>query len=194
MIELIIAVSIFIVVTTISAGGFIRALRSQRSVFALISANSNSSLTIEQMTREIRTGFNFCTAGFLCENETAFAQGGISGVKTDSLTFINERNEIITYDVRENAIRRKVGLAAVPNKITANNVNISNLEFILQGKTTDVGDDGGTNPGAGAADGQTRVTILFTAGGVGRDVENISFDFQTTVSPRALDTFETETF
>ncbi|MBI1960806.1 MAG: prepilin-type N-terminal cleavage/methylation domain-containing protein [Candidatus Liptonbacteria bacterium] len=183
IIELLTSVALFLVITSIASGGFIRALRSQRALFELLSANSNSSLTIEQMTREIRTGYNFCTAGFQCADATDL-NGGLNGIEARSVTFINESNQIITYDVSDGAIRRKVGLAAVPQKVTAENVNISNLRFIIQNKATDVS----AEP---SPDGQTRVTILFSASGRGRDVEAIVFHFQTTVSPRQLDDLQT---
>ena len=60
LIELLVAMGIFAIVIAIATGGFINSLRTQRQVASLISAQSNASLVLEQMAREIRTGFLFC--------------------------------------------------------------------------------------------------------------------------------------
>lgn len=60
LIELIVTVALFAIIITIAVGGFTNAIRTQRQVSALISAQSNVSLALEQMSREIRTGYLFC--------------------------------------------------------------------------------------------------------------------------------------
>lgn len=62
LVELLVAMGIFTIVISIATGGFISSLRTQRQVASLISAQSNASLVLEQMAREIRTGFLFCHA------------------------------------------------------------------------------------------------------------------------------------
>ena len=62
LVELLITVGLFTVIVTIAVGGFINAIRTQRQVSSLISAQSNVSLALEQMTRAIRTGYLFCHA------------------------------------------------------------------------------------------------------------------------------------
>ncbi len=56
MIELLVAISVFTVIITITSGIFIASLRSHRTSIALISANSDAQLTLEQMARMIRKG------------------------------------------------------------------------------------------------------------------------------------------
>lgn len=56
MIELLVAISVFVVIITITSGIFISSLRSHRTSVALISANTDAQLTLEQMARMIRKG------------------------------------------------------------------------------------------------------------------------------------------
>ena len=59
MIELLISISVFAVIVAVVSGVFITSLRSNRTSLALISANSDGQLAMEQMTRMIRKGQNF---------------------------------------------------------------------------------------------------------------------------------------
>ncbi|MCL5017326.1 MAG: type II secretion system GspH family protein [Patescibacteria group bacterium] len=70
MIELLVAISVFTIIIAITSGIFITSLRSDRTSIALISANSDAELTLEQMARMIRKGIGttfetetVCTAG-----------------------------------------------------------------------------------------------------------------------------------
>ena len=58
--ELLVAVALFSILMSIAAGGFVRALRSEREVSAMMAAESNVNLALEQMAREMRTGYLFC--------------------------------------------------------------------------------------------------------------------------------------
>ncbi len=61
IIELLVAMGLFIILMGITAGSFVKAMRTQRAIVALMAANDNASLTLEQIAREIRTGSNFTT-------------------------------------------------------------------------------------------------------------------------------------
>ena len=56
MIELLIAISVFSVIVAVASGIFISSLRSNRLAVSLITANSDASLTLDQMSRMIRKG------------------------------------------------------------------------------------------------------------------------------------------
>jgi prepilin-type N-terminal cleavage/methylation domain-containing protein len=60
LVEVLVAMGIFAIVVAIATGGFVSSLRTQRQVASLISAQSNASLVLEQIAREVRTGFLFC--------------------------------------------------------------------------------------------------------------------------------------
>ncbi len=168
LIELLVAIGLFAVVTSLAVGGFANALRTERQTTGLLSANSNVSLTIEQMTREMRTGYNFCITPNLC-------------TRTDQVIFKNARGEKVTYERTEDgAIERQAipasGGAAPFERITSDNVKIAHLEFYVSGNI----------PGDGL---QPRITIAIGVSSREQNLANNVINLQTTVSPRVpLDT------
>ena len=115
MIELVVSVSIFLIVVVISTTAFTRALRSQRSIIALMGINDNINQAIEQMMREIRTGTGF---------EAPYVQGLSScsgGACGPELHFTNAKGESVVFYTDEGKIIRKAGSTNFP--ITADNVS-----------------------------------------------------------------------
>ena len=157
MVELLVAMTLFIVFIVIASGSFIRALRTQRAIVALIAANDNASLSIEQMAREIRTGASF------------------SSPNGNDLDFINAYDIQVTYRLNNNVIERGEGGGANFKPITADNVKINSLNFYLHGQLA--GDDY-----------PPRITISLNISPNISNVQNISTNFETTVSARLLDT------
>ena len=96
------AMSIFVILISIAAGGFVNILRNQRLVIALMVVNDNMSLSMEQMAREIRTGYNF------------------SKISNQEFQFVNSHNQIVSYRLNEGAIERvteNVILEKIPKKL-----------------------------------------------------------------------------
>lgn len=60
LVELLVAIALFSILVSLAAGGFVRALRSEREVSAMMSSESNIGIALEEMTREMRTGYLFC--------------------------------------------------------------------------------------------------------------------------------------
>ena len=112
MIELLVAMGLFVVVMGIASTVFIQSLRTQRSIVALMAANDNASLSIEQMMREIRIGSNFRTNSDQTE-----------------LVFVSQRkgNIIYRWNKDEETIERN-GVA-----LTSKNVAVKYLYFDLFG-------------------------------------------------------------
>ncbi|MBI5148044.1 MAG: hypothetical protein HZA37_02760, partial [Parcubacteria group bacterium] len=129
---------------------------------SLMAANDSASLSIEQMAREIRTGYNFCIGGLTCS--------------AGELTFVNANNYIVTYrwNAADSAIEKGLENANF-RKFTADNVKVVNLRFIVSGN----------QPGDGAP---PRITVIIGVGAKGQGVENVVVNVQTTVSARLLDT------
>jgi prepilin-type N-terminal cleavage/methylation domain-containing protein len=121
LVELLVAMAVFSVVLAIATGAFIRALRTQRQLVSFASANSNVSLVLEQMAREIRVGRDF------------------TQVSGGTLSFTNGRGEVVTYryEAESESITRTVG-NSTPRPLTSESVAVKNLEFLGQF----VGDDG----------------------------------------------------
>ena len=118
LVELVMAMSIFVILISIAAGGFVNILRNQRLVIALMVVNDNMSLSMEQMAREIRTGYNF------------------SKISNQEFQFVNSHNQIVSYRLNEGAIERvteNVILEKIPKKITADNVKIVNFNVEICG-------------------------------------------------------------
>ena len=163
LLELIIALGLFSVIVLIAVGGFARALRVQRQLSAFGSVNANMRLVLEQMAREIRTGANFCTNGTFCAS-------------SDVLSFINAHGENVTYCFSGNAIKRVIGAnpCDAGQKITANNISISHLIFLLSGNLS-------------SDKYPPRITILMGAAPIDASASNYKLYLQTTVSSRALD-------
>ncbi|TRZ65013.1 MAG: type II secretion system protein [Spirochaetia bacterium] len=158
MIELLVAMGLFVILMGIATGGFIRTLRTQKAVVALMAANDNASLTLEQMTREIRTGYHFIKL-----SETEFQ-------------FVNADNVIVFYRFNEEAIERGTSdalLLKTYKKITADNIRINRFKINLLGDR--FGD--GYSP---------RITINISVTGVNNYL-GASTDIQTTISSRVLD-------
>jgi prepilin-type N-terminal cleavage/methylation domain-containing protein len=162
LLELLVSLGIFSTILLVAVGGFVKALRTERQLSQFAAVNGNISLTLEQIAREIRTGVDFCTNGSICPSP-------------DVLSFVNARGETVTYCLDDKAIKRIVGSGpcAAGQKITANNIDILNLEFVLLGNF--------------ARDGfPPRVTILVGAAPKDASV-NYVVNLQTTVSSRVLD-------
>jgi prepilin-type N-terminal cleavage/methylation domain-containing protein len=115
LVELLVAMTVFSIVIAIATGAFIRALRTQRQLVAFAAANSNVSLVLEQIAREIRVGRDFRQSS------------------DTEITFTNARGEEVTYSFEASgtgSILRSGGVAG-PQQLTANIVDVRDLRFIL---------------------------------------------------------------
>ncbi|MEK9183981.1 MAG: type II secretion system protein [Patescibacteria group bacterium] len=109
MIELLVAIGLFIVVISVSSGIFIKSLRTQRQIVSLMAANDNASLALEQIIREIRTGRDFSSG-------------------KSQLSFTNYLEESVVYELDSNSIKRN------GKSITASNVNVVYFNISLLGE------------------------------------------------------------
>ncbi len=159
IIELLVAMTVFMMLISVTSGIFIRALRTQRMTTALIAANSNAGLAIEQISREIRTGTGFVTNGI-------------------SLTFNNAKNQSVTY--RWNNVSSALAIERSIDginfkRITADNVRIHNLNFtVFRGPSQ-------ANPYP------ARITIVLQVGALTQFPDAPLVNLQTTVSARVLE-------
>ena len=153
IVELLVSMSLFSIIVGIASGVFIQSMRAQRAVVALSAAVSNAQLTIEQMAREIRIGENFSLSG-------------------GELNFTNAKGESIIYRLGAEKIERGVNGNFGP--LTAENVSVKNLGFVLSGNLPD--------------DGQPpKITLIMQIGTKGSQVENSMINLQVSVSSRVLD-------
>lgn len=165
LLELLIGMGMFVIIATIAVGGFAHTLKTQRQAAGLIAVNSSMSLTIEQMIREVRTGYDFCVRGQDCLGES-------------ELSFRNAENNVVTYCLHDGAIRRGTGGGVCGGSgfrnITASHVLIHSLSFAVSGND--------------ASDGlPPRITVSLGMSAREASIKDIVVSLQTTVSARVLD-------
>jgi prepilin-type N-terminal cleavage/methylation domain-containing protein len=126
LVELIVAIGVFLSIIAIASGIFIRSVRTQRFVNDAMAMNSNASLALEQIMREIRSGFNF----EVCELDDCQSSGF-----GDTLKFTRVRGDttvLVTYGWNQTDlnIERTEGTLPV-SVLTASNVKVDRLSFSL---------------------------------------------------------------
>ena len=197
LVELLIAIAIFSILVAIGVGGFVHALHTQREVASLIAAQSNASVALEEMTREIRTGYLFCTTPNNENNPEAAVPGicqadslglGSGCTKTgdandptwvcnDIIDFYNADTQNVDYELVNGSLQRsQTGPAGTFTTITGDNVTISNLTFTIFGNK-----EGDNWP--------PRITISMGVAPSSTDpaVAGDVLHLQTTVSAREID-------
>ena len=171
IIEMLVSLTIFSIVTTVALGAFIIVLKGQRNALATQAVQGNASVLIESMAREMRTGTDFVIPGpkvILVDPPRTHGVG---------FEFTNAKGEIIEYEldsVNPTKLIRVVG-GGTPTQISSNQVDITNLRFVVQGTAS--------------SDGmQPMVTIImgFQNNGV-RPEEQVSIDISTSITQRKLD-------
>lgn len=198
LIEILVAIGVFSVLVTIGVGGFANALHTQREVAGLIAARSNAAVALEQMAREIRTGYLFCngvgnTANPNCAfdilgkdangNDTGcvsapdpHGSGGNIMTCTDILDFYNANGQNVDYVLSGGALERSESGFSNLVPITSNNVIVKYLIFTLFGNV-----EGDHWP--------PRITISMGIAPSSTDpvLTNNVLNLQTTVSARNID-------
>ncbi len=170
LVELIVAIAVFLSVVTVASGIFIRSFRTQRLVTDMMAIQSNSSLALEQIMREIRLGYDFeiCNSG-VCSPDLA---GGFG----DSLKFIRIRGAVpvsIVYewDGSPNfGIKRTEGTSF--SLLTASGVKVNKLSFYLFPRTDILA--------------PWRASIFMNVGSRTESAPENTVNLETTVSARIL--------
>jgi prepilin-type N-terminal cleavage/methylation domain-containing protein len=194
LIEMLVTVGLFAIIITIAVGGFVNAIRTQQQVSSLISAQSNVSLALEQMTREVRTGYLFChlpgvngpkngTAGTIpsaalsdCGCTFSAAPAPTGSWTCSALDFYDDASDHIDYFLQNGSLMESSTLLNTPQSITGNTVSVKYLQFQLFGQT-----EGDQWP--------PRVTISIGISPSSTDPAVMSdvFNLETTVSARTID-------
>jgi len=168
IVEMLVAMSLFTVIISITTSIFIRSLRTQRYANALLAANSNASLAMEQMARDIRTGSKFCQ-----DTGSVTDCGNIINGAYEKLSFSSATRGTITYarDASSGALTQTIYGKEAP--ITASNVTVKKLSFYVQGNILN--------------DSQAaRITIVLQISAPGTPFADSAINLQTTVSSRNI--------
>src|SRR3989344_3845933 len=126
LIELIVALGVFMVVMTIILSAFLNIMDIQKKTEAFRKVNDNLNFALEAMMREIREGKDYC---FL-------------GCSYGSFVFKNKDAETITYALNkansdDGYVERKVGTEPDRQRMTSNGINVTNLSFSVRGNGLD---------------------------------------------------------
>ncbi len=182
LVELLVAVALFSILMSIAAGGFVRALRSEREVSAMMAAESNVNLALEQMAREMRTGYLFChdpgsdAASPVCQCTSNLEQP-VPTWTCSSIEFYNANGEKVDYSLNASNVLERADSAendGVPEPLTSDNVSITNLSFTIFGNLE--GDH--WNP---------RVTVAIGVEPNDNTVSWSTANLETTISARSID-------
>ncbi|MFA6365331.1 MAG: type II secretion system protein [Candidatus Paceibacterota bacterium] len=173
VIELITAMAVFVIAMSIISGVFIEIMKTQRITNSLMEANSNASLMIEQMAREIRLGYGFATSSVMGNCPSDFSE---------NLIFSRYRGSATTsvaygYNELSSSIERSEGGNA-SSTLTPSSVSVNRLCFWV-------------NPAVMNPNGNRepwRVTILTKIAPQNEKLTVRGVDLQTTVSARILPT------
>jgi prepilin-type N-terminal cleavage/methylation domain-containing protein len=127
--ELIVAMGVFVIIVSIAVGVFVNAVRSQRRLTELMAVNNSAGSVLEQIAREVRTGYRFCESD---TNPGMNPDEPCAVVAADSVSFVNYRGRKVTYALDGNgaATRLEEGNLDAP-PLTASEVEVTHLQFSI---------------------------------------------------------------
>ena len=111
LIELIVAFGIFAILISVASGSFVRSLRIQRVSLQLMAVNDNMAITLEQMMREMRTGYNFCTNTENLSAADPSVQAQCASLGDGEIQFVTAGNVLVRYRLKNNSIQKGVGVS-----------------------------------------------------------------------------------
>ncbi|TSC69052.1 MAG: hypothetical protein G01um101466_213 [Parcubacteria group bacterium Gr01-1014_66] len=168
LLEMMVAMGIFLVVVGLAVNILIQTLMLQRKSAAIQSVVDNTRFTLELMTKEMRTG-------------TSFSNASVCGVASESgIEFETADSQKRRYYFQGDNLMRLVGIDACANArpINGDEVAIDQLGFILEGESTPPLD----------TDGQPYITIFLRVRS--RDPRfgpDTTMNLQTSVAARLRD-------
>jgi prepilin-type N-terminal cleavage/methylation domain-containing protein len=179
IVEMMVSISLFVVVLTISIGGLLSILDSYRKAQLLSDASSSLKLILEDMTRNIAQGGDYHCDG---------RQAPVTPVDTTDLSLprscpnpyydsamifkSNKGGEQISYWLDNGEVYKRVGVPAGEKLTTLDVIRINDLKFYVSAGEN-VGDD----------EEQPRVTIV-VSGEVGEGDLRTEFNVQSTITQR----------
>jgi len=157
LIELIVAVGVFLVVMLIASGALISIIESNKKAQSFKAVMNNLNFAFEGMTRTIRVGKGYV----------------VSPNPGSSISFTNSQGVATGYRLSNNQVERSLNGAAFVS-VTSPEVVVDTLEFTLDG--TDPGDNE-----------QPSVSIVLQGHTGKKVRIQTNFNLQTFVSQRLLD-------
>ncbi len=125
VVELLVSMAIFVILVGIVSGIFVNSLRVQKAVISLMATNDNSSLVLESISRDIRTGSSFCVADF--------SGSCIGGDVGNSFRFRNAKGGDSIYRLNsvEKSVEKSDDLGVTFERLTSSLVDVQIFEVRL---------------------------------------------------------------
>ena len=170
MLEMIVSMGVFAIAVLIAVGSLLALTNAQKKALVLQSTQDNLRFAMETTARDIRTGdFYYCGSNIsdipVIPSEKDCSSGG------PSLTFRNVSGNVVTYQMRNGRIQKKVD-AGDFQPITSSDIAIEYFNFFVIGSLS-------------SDDFHPRVTIV-TKGVSGSGSVRSELNLQTTVSQRKI--------
>ncbi|MFB6212305.1 MAG: PilW family protein [Candidatus Magasanikbacteria bacterium] len=170
VVELLVAMSVFVTAVTVISGVFVEAISTQRKTNRLMTVNSDASFVFERISREVRTSYCFKLRGL------GSCDGSGYGSKLKFKRKKGGTTKKISYFLEDNKIKRKE--SGRVNILNSPSVSVDSLCFALEGSQ-------GSNPNA--SQDPWRIKVAMKAGSEKGD-SNYSINLGTSIASRILPT------
>jgi prepilin-type N-terminal cleavage/methylation domain-containing protein len=173
LVELLVAISVFAIVMTISIGAILNIVDTNKKAQSLKSVMNNLNFALENMTRNIKTGSEYSVSSPNCPAGSISEDGEPQDFASNSLTFRTHDYDGLNsrYSLNGNIIEYQDSGTTYP--VTAEEITIELLCFYV------TGDESNDRL-------QPQVNIV-VKGYAGVDKTRSAFSLYTTVSKRLLD-------
>jgi len=179
LLEMLIAVSVFTTVATMSAGTLLAVSDAQQKILTLRITQDNISYVIDTTGKEIRTGTSYYCSTSVDDFGTTPLTPSDCTNGGSSFTFLSGGNKV-TYQVRAGRMER-VFMGGTPSQaisvLTPSGIAITNLKFYVWGSL----------PASSSDYYQPRVLIIMQGTAGVKERTKSSINIQTMISQRALD-------
>ncbi len=172
LIEVMVSVSIFSIVMLVATGAVFSIVEANKKAHTLKSVMTNLNFALESMARDIRVGSQFScnNTGDCISGGDLFSYKANRDVDGDGLV-----NDSVEYKLISEGIQKRVygGNKGYTSTITAREINIESLKFYVVGTA--------------AGDSKQPKVVITIKGYAGVGNTKSSFNIQTTISERAID-------
>ena len=165
LVEMLVTVALFSILVSVAVGGFVRALRTERQISGMMSTESNASIALEEMTREMRTGYLF----------TPLSCSGTQQPQTCAgIQFFNANGQQVTYARDASGMLTRTTTSSEP--LMGGNVSTTFLSFTVFGDVS----------GNDATHWPPRITIDLGVAPSSTNLPSSTVNLQTTISARGI--------
>lgn len=194
LVEMIVSLGLFIIIMFIATSAFLSIVNTDRKARAVRIASDNLNITLEDMSRKIKTGSSYYCGSDSFLGGTNDCPGSLSNV----FTFTDQDGIRTMYSLSPGFIcgsewgpfgcitRQRSPSALGVEPVTSPEIDIKQLGFLVSGSAP----CGGTTPctvSPPTSDAQQTKVVILVKGTVGKGAVATSFNIQTTVTQRAYD-------